>query len=215
MTITEIEQLSQLIRTMRHLRSEQGCEWDRAQTPQSLRSYILEEAYELVDAIDGGDTADIKSELGDLLLQVVFQAQIHSELDQFGIGDIAAAINSKLLRRHPHIFADPSAEEHPDWEQIKQQELREKGKPTDLAARLPASLPTLMQAEKICRHLKTKGLLSAPDQSGHESDNEAQIGAALFNLVIKAQEQGIDSDLALRKHLKSVLARLDETNSGN
>ncbi len=209
MTAEENRQLSELLETMNKLRSSEGCPWDREQTPESLRPYILEEAYELVDAIDSGHTDEILAELGDLLLQVVFQAQIYSERGLFGIGEIAEGINRKLQRRHPHIFTaikDPSR--HPDWDQIKRLELQEKGKSTDFVSRQPVDLPALKLADKYCRYLQK----TVPDRESVDASRprsatcpedwqEKDFAAALFDLVSQAQKKNIDCDIALRRHV--------------
>jgi MazG family protein len=217
MTTEEIGQLSQLIKTMRQLRSQNGCAWDREQSPESLRPYILEEAYELIDAIDAGDTGEILAELGDLLLQVVFQAQIFSERGLFGIGDVAAGINTKLQRRHPHIFSCEKNSTHADWEQIKQQELQEKGKEVDFASRQPANLPALKLADKCCRHLSKNSTTAAeflnPERRPEpqmEYPSEESLAEGIFNLVYQAQQLGIDSDLALRKYVLNLLQKADQ-----
>lgn len=205
MTVTEIRQLAELVETMRHLRSEDGCSWDREQTPESLRPYILEEAYELVDAIDSGNTDDILAELGDLLLQVIFQAQLYSEKGLFGIGKIAEGINCKMRRRHPHIFsANKITGQHPDWEQIKQQELAEKGKPSDFGSRMPTNLPSLKMADKACRYLQKNDPSPLPE-SLSKTLTEKTLAEAIFSLVSEAQLNGIDSDLALRKYVLNLL----------
>lgn len=198
-------QLSGLFKTMRRLRSETGCPWDRGQTPESLTPYILEEAYELVDAINSGDTQEILSELGDLLLQVVFQAQIHTERNLFGIGEIAEGINLKLQRRHPQIFCNnPEITQFPDWEQVKQQELKECGKPTDFLTRQPKNLPALKLADKChAQLLKNSEIDSRPAKQNDSTSqkNEEHIAASLYALVGQARRQGIDCESALRKYV--------------
>ena len=117
-----LDSLQELIDIMALLRSENGCQWDSAQTPESLKTHILEEAYEVLEAIDQGDPDEICDELGDLLLQVVFQSQIFTESGLFGMAEVAKSISNKLKRRHPHIFADADHEGHEQrWEEIKQQ----------------------------------------------------------------------------------------------
>src|SRR4051794_30673857 len=98
--------LARLLDVMHRLRSPGGCPWDREQTPETLRPYVIEEAYEVVDAIDAGDADAVRDELGDLLLQVVFQAEIAAETGRFDVGAVATAIADKLERRHPHVFGD-------------------------------------------------------------------------------------------------------------
>ena len=142
--------LNRLIAIMTALRAPTGCPWDREQTAASLKPYLLEEVYELLEAIDSRQPNDIRDELGDLLLQVVFLARIHEEEGLFDIGDVAESISSKLIRRHPHVFADADQAGHKQrWEEIKQQERRRQGKPNLLAARIPKDLPALKQATKV------------------------------------------------------------------
>ena len=213
MTQKEKEQLAGLLDTMRLLRSEQGCPWDRQQTPESLCPYILEEAYELVDAIERGDEAEILAELGDLLLQIVFQARIYQERGRFGLGEIAAGIDRKLKRRHPHIFAPQSADdEHPSWDQIKQAELSEQGKPTDFASRVPRNLPALKLADKLARHQQDRRhaearlpIETSANKGKKGALDERQLASAVFSLVKDATARGLDTDLALRKYLFELL----------
>jgi MazG family protein len=196
--------LKQLVETMSFLRSDHGCAWDRAQTPQSLRPYILEEAYELVDAIGDGEEHDIRSELGDLLLQVVFLSQIYTEQGCFNLGDVARGIEEKLRRRHPQLFApiDPQTE-YPDWETIKQQELAQRGKPTSYAERLPKNLPALKLAQKTWRHLRASAAEAETNDECDptESDPTEQLAAQIYTLAGQAQQRGIDIDLALRNYV--------------
>lgn len=136
---------------MRRLRSEQGCPWDRQQTLQSLKPYLIEECYEVLDAIDEGDPHKHAEELGDLLLQIVFQAQIRSERGEFTFDDVARAISEKLVRRHPHVFGDVKADT-PDqvvrnWEAIKRTE--KEGVPRSAVAGIPKHLPALQKAEQV------------------------------------------------------------------
>ena len=145
-------ELIRLTRIIKSLRSPEGCPWDKVQTAESLKPYLLEEAYELLEAIETNHSNDIRDELGDLLLQVVFLAQIYQENQQFDLFDVAAAINKKLIRRHPHVFANASTAGHTErWEQIKHQERAEQGKKSSLADRLPKTLPALKKASKVAK----------------------------------------------------------------
>ena len=114
-------ELLKLIEIMATLRSTDGCPWDKEQTPETLKPYILEEAYELIEAIDSKNSAEICDESGDLLLQIVFLAQIFNEQKEFDLAEVAHSISSKMIRRHPHVFADANSDEHSQrWEEIKQ-----------------------------------------------------------------------------------------------
>jgi MazG family protein len=147
-----------LLDTMARLRNpDKGCPWDVRQSYMTLIPYIIEEAYEVIDAIERNDIDDLRAELGDLLLQVVFQAQIASENDAFNFDDVAEAINDKLIRRHPHVFADTvfsnDDERQQAWEQAKADERAEKQASIHSQASVldgvPASFPALLQCEKI------------------------------------------------------------------
>ena len=151
-----LEALQELINVVAKLRSPQGCPWDLAQTPESLTPYVIEEAYEVVDAIQTGDKKAISEELGDLLLQVVLQAQIASEAGDFSLQEVAEGISQKLIRRHPHVFGDVTVasmeEVHKNWETIKaaeKGETVEEQKLSDQLNRYRRSLPPLSAAMKI------------------------------------------------------------------
>lgn len=166
---TELREIGRLLGIMAKLRHPQvGCPWDIKQTMQSLTRYTIEEAYEVADAIAGGDLQEIKDELGDLLFQVVFYAQIASEQGEFGFDDVAQVIGDKLVRRHPHVFASPPADKdatkpmgtpltdeslNAQWDAIKAQEKRTKlGREADsksILDNVPQGLPALMYAQKL------------------------------------------------------------------
>ena len=140
-----------LVSIMQTLRSENGCPWDREQTHETLRPYLIEEAYEVLDAIDAKDDSELKVELGDLLLQVVFHAQLAREDDRFTIDDVAEAVSEKLIRRHPHVFGDVKADTSDqvltNWEKIKQNEKGNRNK--SVLDGLPSHLPALLKAFRI------------------------------------------------------------------
>lgn len=155
-----LDALNRLINVVAQLRSpEGGCPWDLAQTPQTLIPYVIEEAYEVVDAIQSGDKDAIAEELGDLLLQVVLQTQIASEKNDFTLEEVATGITEKLIRRHPHVFSDVkvnnAAEVNQNWEQIKAQEKGETPEQAKLLSRklkrYARSLPPLMAGMKISK----------------------------------------------------------------
>ncbi|HKM18130.1 MAG: nucleoside triphosphate pyrophosphohydrolase [Firmicutes bacterium] len=144
--------LQSLLDIMAKLRSEQGCPWDRQQTHESLTRYLIEETYEVIEAIDQKDFKALAEELGDLLLQIVFHAQIAAEAGNFSMDDVIAAVCEKMIRRHPHVFADTEVESVQDvlvnWEAIKQQE-REGQAGRSLLDGVPKQLPALLRAERI------------------------------------------------------------------
>ena len=148
-----MKELKELIDIMATLRSENGCNWDKKQTYDSLKEYIIEEAYEVVDAVESRNFEHMKEELGDLLFNIVFYAQIASEDKKFNINDVAKDISEKLIRRHPHVFNVP-ANLTPDevlanWNKIKQQEKINNPKPESVLDGIPKSLPSILRAEKL------------------------------------------------------------------
>lgn len=211
---TEGYSFERLVAIMRRLRGPDGCLWDKEQTHASLARHLVEEAYEVVDAIERGDAAHLAEELGDLLLQVVFHAQIADDEDRFSIDDILEGIIAKLVRRHPHIFADTRVESSADvtvnWERIKREE---KGRTSALGSVLPA-LPALMYAEKLQSKAagvgfdweeygqvveKVKEELAEVVWAKEEGEDvEAEIGDALFAVVNLARFLDVDCETALR-----------------
>lgn len=204
--------LSRLVEIMARLRDPQtGCEWDRAQTFETIAAYTIEEAYEVADAIRRGDMAALKDELGDLQLQVVYHARIAEELGAFALDDVMASICAKMIRRHPHIFGD--AAESPGWEALKAAE-REAHDDSSALAGVALALPALKRAEKIQRRASRVGF-DWPDASGPrskideeldeveqaESDSErsAEVGDLLFAVVNYARHLGINPETALRE----------------
>ncbi len=210
-----IKAITSLCQVMARLRSPQGCPWDAQQTADSLRPYILEEAYEVVEAINLKNKDKIREELGDLLLQIVFQAQIFSESGDFTFDDIAAGICDKLIRRHPHVFsaADINDEEdlHRQWEEIKRQERLSRGESDSLLAGLSNALPALMRTQKVVGRL-TKSARRQDDPltllkqqlddfesspSNDVPDRHLQVGALLLNVVKLSNQFNCDAETAL------------------
>jgi len=156
-----LETFARLVDIMARLRAPGGCPWDREQTPESLRPFVLEEAYEVIEAIDHGDPANIRDELGDLLLQVVFQAELAAEGGRFTIADVAQAIADKLERRHPHVFGSVHVEGAEDvvrnWKRIKAEERRAAGD-EGMFAGVPKALPALARAQQLGERAAQHGL---------------------------------------------------------
>ncbi len=151
-----LQALQQLVEVVAQLRNpEGGCPWDLAQTPQSLMPYVIEEAYEVVDALRHGDEAAIADELGDLLLQVVLQAQVAKDQQQFDLAIVAKNITQKLIRRHPHVFDNLEVgsldEVHQNWEKIKATEALSEAKLSDQLKKYARSLPSLVAGMKISK----------------------------------------------------------------
>jgi XTP/dITP diphosphohydrolase len=196
-------QLQRLVEVMNQLRSPGGCPWDAEQTHESLLKYLLEESYEFVDAVAGGNRTDMREELGDVLLQVYFHARIAQEhpTDPFSIEDVAEAIADKLIRRHPHVFAGievrDSAEVLQNWEEIKK---AEKGRTSALDG-IAMAQPALPLIEKLLYRAEKYNVdLHTPDTVEIEGDaDEDAVGQALLAVIAWAHANGIDAEAALRK----------------
>lgn len=192
-----------LLETMRRLRAPDGCPWDKEQTHQSLRPYLLEEAAEAVDAIQSADTQAITEELGDVLLQIAFHAVIAEESKSFAYADIEKGIVDKLIRRHPHVFADSqvaNAEEVvKNWQAIKAGEKSSGKQLSDV----PHSLPALMRAAELGkkRVWETCSKEALLEKMATLEPNSASIGALLIDIVGFAQASGINAEIALRDAL--------------
>ncbi len=186
-----------------------GCDWDRAQTWATIAPYTIEEAYEVADAIARDDVADLKDELGDLLLQVVFHARIAEEAGVFALDDVVAAICDKMERRHPHIFGDATVS--PGWEALKATERADKDDPSAIAG-VAAGLPALLRATKLQDRAARVGF-DWPDANGPRAKIdeelaevadaprdmiEEEVGDLLFAVVNWARHLGIDPEAALR-----------------
>ncbi|MBC6421490.1 MAG: nucleoside triphosphate pyrophosphohydrolase [Hormoscilla sp. SP5CHS1] len=229
-----LKAMRQLIEVVASLRSpDGGCPWDLAQTPQTLKPYIIEEAYEVVHAIESGDKDAICEELGDLLLQVVLQAQIASEYGQFSMSEIATVIAEKLIRRHPHVFGDVQAnsveEVRQNWEEIK---AVEKGKTdpkhelTDKLSRYASTLPPLMGAMKMSKKAAGAGfeweevrgvwdkfeeeLAELKYALKHEDKarQQAELGDLLFTIINIARWHELDPSAGLQLTNQRFVARL-------
>jgi XTP/dITP diphosphohydrolase len=191
--------LAHLIEVMDRLRSPGGCPWDAEQTHESLVRHAIEEVYELADAIETGTRKDLREELGDVLLQVVFHARIAQEhpTDPFGIDEVAAALTEKLVERHPHVFGDVTvsgaAEVHANWERIK----GETQKRASVLDGIPPALPALQRAQKVLARAERSGL-------DYRAEAGVSVGAALLEIVARAQAEGVDAEGALRESVRSL-----------
>lgn len=206
--------------TMARLRAPDGCPWDQEQTHATLVRCLIDEVSELIDTIDRHDYPHMREELGDVLIQVVFHAQIAAERGEFSFDDVARDINDKLIRRHPHVFGETrlqtSAQVITEWERIKATE-RKNGPPAAAGVfkSLPPRLPALMFAEAICRQIAKKEL---PAEGAIDADrvaqlraglDEASLGRQLFELTAAARAEGLDPEGALRLHATRVMAAVE------
>ena len=210
--LTEQPRIERLVEIMAQLRDPvSGCEWDTVQTFATIAPYTIEEAYEVADAIERGDMADLKDELGDLLLQVIFHSRMAQEAGLFDLGDVAGAISDKMERRHPHIFLGAEQGGHYLWEQIKAEERGAKGAESALDG-VAIGLPALLRAEKLQKRAARTGF-DWPDPSGARAkideelaeveaappeEVEEEIGDLLFAVVNWARKLGVDPEAALR-----------------
>jgi nucleoside triphosphate diphosphatase len=216
---------TELVELIARLRAPGGCPWDREQTHESLKPMMLEEAYEVVEAIDDGNDEEFKGELGDLLLQVVFHSQIATEEDRFTVAEVIERISSKMIRRHPHVFAEDTAQTAGEvlrnWEAIKEAELEAKGKRSDegsmldtVSTKLPAVMEAFQMTTKVSRvdfdWPDVASVLEKLDEEVEElkqavgeehpthSEIAGEVGDLLFVAVNVARLLGIDPESALK-----------------
>jgi len=200
--------VARLVAIMDRLRSPGGCPWDGEQAHASLARYLLEETYEVLEALDTGDRVLLREELGDLLLQVVFHARIATEdpAAPFGLDDIAGDVADKLVRRHPHVFAgEPTdrADLHASWERRKRAEKQRRG----VLDGIPTAIPALLLATKYLDRLAAAGA-AVPEvaATGDDADVGAAVGADLLDAVVRARAAGVEPEQALRTHLAALAA---------
>ncbi len=221
----EGRRLLDLVKVMARLRGPDGCPWDREQTHETLARHLLEESHELLEAIDRGDSDATRDELGDLLLQVVFHAQMAAEDERWDVDDVARGLVAKLVHRHPHVFGDVevsgSDEVLTNWERLKAEEGSAPRAAVD--AEIPATLPALARAAKVQRRAAGWGV-EWPDADSAmaalreetenlsratEEDGEALIGAILFAVVGAARKLGVDAETALRRTTRGFAERYE------
>jgi tetrapyrrole methylase family protein / MazG family protein len=210
-----------LLSLMARLRGEGGCPWDREQTRASLKPYLVEETYEVLDAIDEGSRDHLVEELGDLLFQIVFHCQLGAEVGEFTMDDVIERLCAKMTHRHPHVFGDrvvaDAAEALAQWEQIKHEEARAKDRPESALHGVPAALPALLRAQRLQAKAARVGFDWARWQDAwgklHEEMREVgealesgvddrvadELGDLLFSMVNVARLRGLDAEECLRR----------------
>jgi MazG family protein len=230
------EAIERLLAIMARLRSPGGCPWDLEQTLETLRPYVLEETYEVLEAIDSGDVAAHREELGDLLLQIVFQARLREEAGAFAFADVADAISDKLVSRHPHVFGDgqvkDAAEVLTQWAALKREEKRKKGGGLSALEGVPRELPALARADRLtekasrvgfdwpdARGARAKvteelGELDEAIASGRRTEIERELGDTLFALANLARKLGIAPEEALRGTVGRFISRFTHVEAG-
>ena len=216
-------QFDTLVEIIARLRGPGGCPWDREQTHASLREALLEECYEVLEALDEGDVKRLGEELGDLLMQVVLHAQIAAEAGEFELGDVIRSINTKLIQRHPHVFGSLKVKDADEvlinWEALKK---KERGSDTSMLANVPKQLPALSYSQDIQSRVARVGFdwediegvidkLVEEVREFKQVDSQAkrarEFGDLLFTLVNIARRMGVDSESALREANKRFYRR--------
>jgi tetrapyrrole methylase family protein/MazG family protein len=217
-----------LLEIIKILRSEDGCPWDRVQTHESLKSNTIEECYEVVEAINNQDVDNLKEELGDVLLHVVFHSKIAEDNKQFNIDDVIDGISKKLIRRHPHVFADDQVSDATEvlikWEEIKKQE-KNNIEITDDIDNIPIALPALMRAAKVQKKAAKVGFdfanvretllkvkeetkeLEMAIEAGSDEAIEEEFGDLLFSVVNMSRFLGLNAEISLTNATKKFINR--------
>jgi MazG family protein len=218
--------MAEFLAIVRRLRGPGGCSWDARQTPETLKTYVLEEAYELIEALDRGDPEKIREELGDLLLHLVFISDIYQERGLFSFAEAVQGIAAKMIRRHPHVFAGEKAESADDVKQLWQQAKAREGKKEKAAlGKVSAALPALVQAQRLGEAAarlgfdwpNLTGALEKVEEEWREfrqaltalpgPAREEELGDLLFALVNVARFLNIDSEGALRRTIYKFIKR--------
>ena len=223
------KELQELIALIKKLRAPDGCPWDRKQKPQDIGKYVLDEAYEVADALEAKDQQALKEELGDLLFQILFLAEMEAQLNQFSLADIIAGIKEKMIRRHPHVFGDTKVtsvqEVKENWQKIKKKERSHKSNEDSLFASVPRCLPALKRAQKITSIAssygfdwpKTKDIreklkeelqeFDTAVKSGSHDKIEEELGDIFFTIVNLSRFLSVDAETALSKTTGKFLRR--------
>jgi MazG family protein len=221
--------IERLLSIMERLRGPQGCPWDREQTLRTLRPYVLEETYEVLEAIDGGDPREHCEELGDLLLQIVFQAQLTKEEGRFDFADVANAISDKLVSRHPHVFGTADAKDADavlrQWAALKREEKKAKGRGESVLEGVPREMPALARADRLTEKASRIGFdwpdaggareklaeeLAELDEAVAQGDRDAmehELGDVLFAAANFSRKLGVPPEEALRGAVARFVAR--------
>ncbi|MFM6975133.1 MAG: MazG family protein [Agromyces sp.] len=216
MTAADFQGLDGLVALVARLRAPGGCPWDAEQTHESLLQYLIEETYELIDAVETGDRRELIEELGDVLYQVLFHADIAaaSAHEPFTIDDVADHMIAKMVGRHPHVFGEAQAETAADvvavWEDLKRAEKPHRSSVLD---GVPAGMPALALSHKLLD--KASKVSVGREPSARELDSEDELGAELLALVALARTRGWDAERALRAELRSLEAEVRRTESSD
>ena len=206
--------LEELIATLEKLRAPGGCAWDRDQTHESLVQYLVEESYELVEALESGTRDDIIEELGDVLYQVLFHADLaaHTPGEEFDIEVVAERMTAKMIGRHPHVFGDAVAHTADDvvavWDDLK---AVEKPGRTSVLDGIPQGMPALALADKVIGRAQKVGVLAKDAEASVPLHSEDELGGLLLTIVESAKAQGLDAERALRGALRELQGEIRES----
>jgi XTP/dITP diphosphohydrolase len=207
MTTGPNPKLDELIEVMAVLRGPGGCPWDAEQTHESLIRYLLEETYELIDAIEAGDRDDMIEELGDVLYQVIFHSDLaaHTPGEDFTLEDVAERMTAKMVGRHPHVFGDRQADTADEvmtfWDDLKK---AEKPGRTSTLDGVPQAMPALLLADKLLGKAEKLDVVSTGGPAPFPFQTEEELGAVLLAMVASARSQGLDAERALRGRLRDL-----------
>jgi len=216
---TQHPKLEELIAVLEKLRAPGGCAWDAEQTHESLVKYLVEESYELVDAIERGDRDEMIEELGDVLYQVVFHADIaaHTPGEEFTLEDVAANMTAKMIGRHPHVFGDSAQKDALNiqsgsdvsgmWDELKK---ADKSHRTSVLDGIPQSMPALALADKVLGKAEKIGILDADAPAALALSTEEELGGVLLAIVTSARANGLDAERALRTVLRELQDEIRE-----
>jgi len=211
MTDAPHPKVDELIDVLERLRAPGGCAWDREQTHESLVQYLVEETYELVDAIESGDDKEMVEELGDVLYQVIFHSDIAAEQGRFTLEDVAAHMTQKMIGRHPHVFGDAVADTADavmeSWDRLK---TVEKPHRTSVLDGIPQGMPALALADKLLGRAHKVGLIDATLPGAINVTDEDELGPLLLAIVASAKANGLDSERALRSALRGLQSEIRE-----
>ncbi|MEA9987004.1 MazG family protein [Subtercola sp. RTI3] len=215
---TAASKLDELITVTARLRAPGGCPWDAEQTHSSLVRYLIEESHELVDAIESGSREDLLEELGDVLYQVIFHADLaaHTAGESFDIQDVAAHMTAKMVGRHPHVFGDATAESAADvvgmWDDLK---AVEKPGRTSVLDGIPLGMPSLLLADKLLGKAQKVGVLDAAAPPAIAFASEDELGPLLLAIALSAKTQGFDAERALRNALRDLSGEIREAEAAS
>ena len=208
-----MDEFNSLIAIMNRLLGPGGCPWDQEQTMTSTRSSLVEEMYEVLEALDLDDTAQIKEELGDLFFNVIFLCRLAEKFERFTIRDVLQNLNTKLIRRHPHIFGDAKVNNTEElliqWQEIKKNE-KANQPPRSLIQGIPKDLPSLAYAYQLIKRLN-KASIAIPIDQIESVTPEQKIGLSLWHLIDEAVQQKVDPEQALRALIAQIKQQVNET----